>query len=100
MDVRVETDGLAVQSPVLYDWVEVDVEHRRDGEWVVIGAWREDGGDGEFSVYDGGFDFQAEAEAVVADDEEYRVTVRAYAEPDTVFEWNVEVDLVASDEVC
>ena len=90
MDVTITVDG-----PPGFDWSQLDVEHRRDGEWVLIGAKRSDTADGSITVEDGETGEFATAEAVVADGEDYRITVRASTSLDTVVTYDVDVDFVA-----
>lgn len=95
MDVSVSVDG-----PPGFEWTELDVEHERDGEWVVIGAKRDDAGDGEIQVIDGYSDPDAEAPAVVADDETYRIVARAQTTLDTVASYEIDVAFQAFDPDC
>lgn len=95
MDVSVRVDG-----PPGFEWTELDVEHLRDGEWVVIGAKRDDAGDGEIRVIDGQVDPDADAAAVVADDETYRIVARAQTDLDTVTSYEIDVSFEAFDPDC
>jgi hypothetical protein len=95
MDVTIESTG-----PSGFNWVDVDVEHKRDGEWVVIGAFRKSAPSGTIQVVDGEFDFDAEAEAVVADGEEYRFTIRSETNLDATVTWTISAEFVAFDADC